>query len=240
MRHALLGTIVLCSVACGGTVATSSSGGTSSGGSSSGSIEPVPNPMPFPPGPGSSSGSSGSSGNVTSLSGLDEPCAGVHKLTGRAMLADLDVEYTPYFIRDDGAPTTSSVLKFAYVDGAIKCRAPFTSMGGAPDMPASLELGVTISLMTADGSLQEVVQGTLTRSTSVTLNFAATLSAGSKVGSLPLAPMDGFDVSIGLSGIVHPGFHDAGGNVMQQGTKAPSGTGGAGMGQVRQLGALNP
>lgn len=149
------------------------------------------------------------------------------------MLDSLDAEYTPYFVRD-GVATSRSTIVISYDQGAIRCKAAFHSTGGAPDTEATIEVDVNFSVTSDDGALNETVSGTLSRGVgSAVMDLIGRQPAATLGGNLALAPMDGFDVALQYGLKIHPGFHDAGGELMQQGTKGN-------MGQVRRAGSFNP
>lgn len=149
------------------------------------------------------------------------------------MLDNLDAQYTPLFIRDGGAHSRSTIV-VTYSAGEIRCKAAFHSTGGAPDMEAKLEVDVSFTVTSEDGALNEVVSGTLSRGVgSAVMDLIGRQPAATLGGSIPLVPMEGFDVALQYGLKIHPGFHQAGGDLMQQGTKGN-------MGQVRRAGSFNP
>ena len=220
--------VVFALAACGGEI---SSQGTSSGETPASYDGPDRN-VPGPTVSGGSSGSSSGGISRTVLASLDDACAGNPTLTGRAALAELAAEYRPTFERIGAAGTSPAKLVISYDGGAITCQSGTTgSTGGAPDMPPSIELAVSISLTTDDGALQETMGGALTRRIGAGLDFHGTMPAGAKVGTIALTPMDGFAVSISVGGTIDATKQAATGTVMQQGAKS-------GVGQVRGLGML--
>lgn len=181
------------------------------------------------------------------LAGLEEACAGNATLRGDVLLAALQSPRTLTFVHASSGVSTRAVLSVAYLGGQISCRTwQSGGVGSAPDLPPQLNMPVRLALATDDGSLQESVSGTLSRRAGGNVEFSASEAARSKVGTIQLAPMPGFVVTLYIGGDVRCEGNNqvctVQGNVMQQGSRprseSPDETSDTMGGQVAPLGML--
>lgn len=149
----------------------------------------------------------------------DEVCDGVAGLTGAALLAAMKAEYTATFTPRTGSASALSI-KLKYEGGAIVCHRAFKSNGGAPDMPAWIELTAAMDFSTADGLFAEKRAAQVARRFGDALELSATAPAAEIKGTFTPAAMPGFDViSVGFGGnLLADG--STSGNVQQFGAKS--------------------
>lgn len=149
----------------------------------------------------------------------DEVCDGVAGLTGAALLAAMKAEYTATFTPRTGSASALSI-KLKYEGGPIVCHRAFKSNGGAPDMPAWIELTAAMDFSTADGLFAEKRAAQVARRFGDALELSATAPAAEIKGTFTPAAMPGFDViSVGFGGnLLADG--STSGNVQQFGAKS--------------------
>mgnify|MGYP003593895466 CR=1 FL=1 len=149
----------------------------------------------------------------------DEVCDGVPGLTGAALIAAMKAEYTATFTPRTGSPSALSI-KLKYEGGALVCHRAFKSNGGAPDMPAWIELTAAMDFSTADGLFAEKRAAQVARRFGDALDLSATAPAAEIKGTFTPAAMPGFDViSVGFGGsLLSDG--STSGNVQQFGAKS--------------------
>ncbi len=152
------------------------------------------------------------------LASLDDTCDGVATLTGRSLVRLLAVKYDATYTPRTGAATPLE-MKVKYEGGAIVCFPHFKSNGGAPDMPARIELAIRVDFETDDGTFKEDFDGKITsRFGGTTLDLSASLPIARVKGRYVATPMPGFDkIDLGIGGTLGPGSATSG-NVMQWGT----------------------
>lgn len=165
-------------------------------------------------------GSDGSTPITTyPLTTPDEVCDGVPGLTGASLVAAMKAEYTATFTPRSGAATALSI-KLKYEGGAMVCHRAFISNGGAPNMPAWVELTAAMTFQTADGLFAEERPAQVARHSSDVLELSSEAPVADLKGTFTPAAMPGFDViRVGFGGSLKADASTTG-NVQQLGSKS--------------------